>query len=151
MAESLRLTFEWDRGAIALREVRRVAKRAPAGDLFERARTETEQKRAQRPVVGIWLELRQGDRAVYRRQVRPLFPDSHEIQTGDPKRPFARAPRNTPYQVEILVPVLNGGADRLMLRERRADPDAKRGTPPREIVHVDEALERYSGRGQRSP
>jgi len=149
MAASLRLTFEWDRGSIALRDVREVAKRAPAADRPSPA--PAKKKGTAQPTVGVWLELRRGDRSVYRRQVSPLFSDSHEIQTGDPKQPFARVPRKTAFRVEILVPVLEDGADRLVVLERRPDPDAKRGTPPREIVHVDEALERYSGRGQRSP
>src|SRR5215207_4080807 len=122
MAEAMRLTFEWDGKSAALREARRVAKRAPVAAPTERGDNEP-------ATVGMVLELRRGDHLFYRRQVGPMFPDSHEVQTGDPRRPFARAPRSKPSRVEILVPAAEG-IDRLRLVERRVEPGAKRGTPP---------------------
>jgi hypothetical protein len=132
MADALRLQFEWQDGRISLRSVRRVAKRAAA--------TEPE-RRDQRggPAVGIELELRDGERTLYRRQIGPMFPDSYEVQTGDPARPFARAPRTRPYAVEIIVPAA-AQARQVVLTERRGDPRAKPPAELREIVHVNEAL-----------
>jgi hypothetical protein len=133
MAEALRLLFEWADGNIRLKEARPVAKRAPPPDPPDR-------QRAADDATGILLELREGDRSIYRRHVGPMFPDSHEVQTGDPKRPFARAPRRKPYTVEIVVPAER--ATRVVLTERRPEPGAKRGTEPRAMVHVDEPLKR---------
>lgn len=143
MTEALRLLFEWADGSIRLKEVRRVAKRARATDRLE-------PQRGAADAVGILLELRDDERPIYRRHVGPLFPDSYEVQTGDPNRPFARVPRRKPYTVEIVVP--GERASRVVLTERRAEPGAERDTSPRAIVHVDQALKRDNGQPeQRSP
>ena len=134
MAGALRLLFEWDNGRITLKDARPVAKRAPAGDptpSADRARLP--------PQLGVTLELRIGEHATYRRQVAAMFPDSHEVQTGDPERPFARSPRTTPYQVELLVPMPDRTA-RLVVTEVRAGPKARDGDAPRAVVLVDEPL-----------
>lgn len=132
MSDALRLLFEWSEGRIHLRSAHRVAKRAPAGTPAQDAAADA--------ATGMVLELRSGERVLYRRHIGPMFPDSHEVQTGDPERPFARAPRTKPYTVEILVPA--DRAERVMLVERRAE---KPGAPPRAVVHVDEALKRDPG------
>jgi hypothetical protein len=132
MPEALRLQFEWRDGSIHLTSARPVAKRAPAGDLSRRDERAT-------PTIGIELELRDDERPVYRRQVGTLFPDSHEVQTGDPARPFARHPRAKPYTVEIIVPVLPKGR-RLVVTERRMERRGKSAMAARDIVHVNEAL-----------
>lgn len=129
MIEALRLQFEWRDGSIHLKSAHPVAKRAPAGDVAERVT----------PTIGIELELRDAERAIYRRQVGTLFPDSHEVQTGDPARPFARHPRSKPYTVEIIVPAMPK-ATRLVVTERRAARRGKAAMAAHDIVHVNEAL-----------
>jgi hypothetical protein len=136
MADAMRLLFGWSEGKIRLLSARRVAKRAPAGDPVARMA----EGDGTPPRIGVFLELREGERPVYRRQLGPLFPDSHEVQTGDPRQPFARVPRRKPYTVEVIIPAMPKGA-RLLLTERRADPQAARSAaPPAPIIHVDEAL-----------
>lgn len=132
MPEALRLQFEWRDGSIHLISARPVAKRAPASD-------ETRRDDRAAPPIGIELELRDEERTVYRRQVATLFPDSHEVQTGDPARPFARHPRTKPYTVELIVPVMPK-ARRLVVTERRAERRGKAAATARDIVHVNEAL-----------
>ncbi|MBW6396338.1 hypothetical protein KPL78_00695 [Roseomonas sp. HJA6] len=132
MAEALRLQFEWRDGSIHLKSVRPVDKRAPAGDPPRR-------DDRSKPPIGIELELRDDERTLYRRQVGTLFPDSHEVQTGDPARPFARHPRSKPYTVEVIVPV-PPKARRLVLTEHRVEQRDRAAVAAREIVHVNEPL-----------
>lgn len=132
MAEALRLQFEWRDGSIHLKSVQPVAKRAPAGDPPKRGEHSA-------PAIGIELELRDAERTLYRRQVGTLFPDSHEVQTGDPARPFARHPRSKPYTVELIVPA-PAKPPRLVVTERRFERRGKAAPAAREIVHVNEAL-----------
>ncbi len=131
MPEALRLQFEWRDGSIHLKSARRVAKRAPAGDDPKRDQPTSKG-------IGIELELRDDDRTVYRRQVATMFPDSHEVQTGDPARPFARHPRKKPYTVELIVPAMPKA--RLVVTERRYERRGKAAAAARDIVHVNEAL-----------
>lgn len=134
MTEALRLLFEWADGKIRLKEARPVAKRAPPSDAPGRGGADA---------TGILLELRDGERSIYRRHVGPMFPDSYELQTGDPKQPFARATRSKPYTVEIVVPAEH--AKRVVLTERRATRGKKRGYELTATVHVDEALKANEG------
>ena len=133
--EAVRLTFEWSKGKIKLSEAQRVGKRAPASDLPHHP--PTKKSSASVDTEGIWLELIDGDRFIWSRQVTPMFPDSHEVQTGNPKQPLSRIPRTQPYQIDILVPYPRQGSTRIVLSERSTDTGAKRGSPMRYVVHVD--------------
>jgi hypothetical protein len=134
MAESLRLLFEWNERKISLRKVTPVNKRAPASEQPEGRGMQEAPAR-----LGVELRLRVGERDLYARHVGQLFPDSYEVQTGDPDRPFARAPRGKPYTVEIIVPDAHAKA-RVVLTERRMDAKAKKCPPPRLVTLVDEPL-----------
>lgn len=143
MQGSFRLRFEYSKGRIVLKDSLCVAKRAPAGD------SQPSSQHSISPQDGIMLELRSGKDVVYRRQVAAMFPDSYEVQTGDPDRPFARSPRTQPYQVELLVPIPDKDV-RLVLTEHRHNRKRRKSAESPDIVHVDEPLKLVSVSSQAS-
>ncbi len=96
MDEAYRLTFEIDGDALALRSVRRLVMRAPAGE----KRTASDGT-----VTGRFIELRgEKGEALYRRQISSLVPERREFPTGDPKRPFGLTEGGPRGLVSVIVP-----------------------------------------------
>ena len=137
MDGSIRLRFAYSEGKITLKDTSYVAKRAPASDLTPPG------LHSKSPQDGIMLELRSGKEVLYHRQVAAMFPDSYEVHTGDPARPFARSTRTHPYQVELLVPLPSRDV-RLVLTEHRHDLSKRKGRAGPDIVHIDERLKLLS-------
>ena len=119
MDEAYRLTFEIDGDKLALRSVRRLVMRAPAGE----KRTTSDGT-----VTGRFVELRcaKGE-ALYRRQISSLVPERREYPTGDPKRPFgvtASGPRDL---VSVIVPAHERAHSVALVHEIGRRPSVKTG------------------------
>ena len=119
MDEAYRLTFEIAGDELALRSVRRLAMRAPAGE----KRTASDGT-----VTGRFVELRgEKGEALYRRQISSLLPERREYPTGDPKRPFgvtASGPRDL---VSVIVPAHHGARSVALVHEVGRRPSVKAG------------------------
>lgn len=134
MDEAYRLTFEIDGDELALRSVRRLAMRAPAGE----KRTTSDGT-----VTGRFVELRgEKGEALYRRQISSLLPERHEYPTGDPKRPFGVTASGPRGLVSVVVPAHDRARSIALVHESGRRPSVKKGAkaaPPsrRDLLSVD--------------
>lgn len=134
MDEAFRVTFEMGRDGLALRSVRRLAMRAPAG---------ARGGRAENASPGRFVELRDArGAALYRRHIDHIIPDSMEFPTGDPERPLARGrPPTRACILPILVPATKGARSLAVVEvsRPRARGTAKQAAPlrPRDLVSVE--------------
>lgn len=119
---ALRVSFLHRDGDISIQSATLVNKRAPAG-----ARTGITDAG-----TGFWLELRDGERVVYRRLVSAQFERDAEVFGGGSGEPFTRVALTRPAEVELAVPLPATGDPRrlrLVLTERPV-----RGQRPRSGV-----------------
>jgi hypothetical protein len=116
---ALRISFRNRDGDISVRSATLVNKRAPASACTEVTHLGT----------GFWLELRDGDRVVYRRLVSEQFRKDAEVFGGGPGEPFTRVALTLPSEVELAVPLPPTGDPRrlhLVLTERPARDKGRR-------------------------
>jgi len=134
MDEAFRVTFELGRDGLALRSVRRLAMRAPAG-------VRSDGRDAESP--GRFVELRDArGAALYRRHIDHIIPDAMEFPTGDPERPLARGrPLTRTCILPILVPAAKEARSLAVVEvsRPRTRGAAKQGAPlrPRDLVSVE--------------
>ena len=83
---------------------------------------------------GFWFELRDAEnRVLYRRTMHDPIQTEMEAPSGDPKRPFTRAPVKEPQGVfAVLVPALEAANSLVVL----ASPSDARTKAAKEIVRV---------------
>jgi hypothetical protein len=133
MAHAWRLTFAYDGDEFTLKSARRLVKRVPPSQAIQTKN------------VGRFIELRDPNRkAIYRRSITELIPDTVEYPTGDPARPLGRVQAPRRGEVSLLVPALPEGrsvaivvAGRLSSAGERATQASIEVTSPRDLIAVD--------------
>lgn len=119
MDEAYRLTFEIDGDELALRSIRRLAMRAPAGE----KRTASDGT-----VTGRFVELRgEKGEALYRRQISSLIPERREYPTGDSQRPFGVTGSGPRGLVSVIVPAHEHARSIALVHEIGRRPSVQTG------------------------
>lgn len=134
MDEAYRLTFEIAGEELALRSIRRLVMRAPAGE---------KRTMSDGTVTGHFVELRgKKGEALYRRQISALVPERREYPTGDPKQPFGLTGIGPRSLVSVVVPAHERARSVVLVHEIGRRPSVQkstRATPPtrRDLLSVD--------------
>jgi hypothetical protein len=134
MDEAYRLTFEVEGEELALRSIRRLVMRAPAGETH---------MTSDGTVTGHFVELRgkKGD-ALYRRQISALVPERREYPTGDPRQPFGLTGVGPRTLVSVIVPAHERARSLVLVHEIGRRPSLQKGAKAaapmrRDLLFVD--------------